>query len=762
MRRLVLIALVASAGGAIVPGVAQADSTLVVGSAPACPGAQFSDLQTAVNFAQSHDTIRICPGTYDVGPAAGTTVPAAGLSGLKIDKALTIIGAGAGKVTIEPTQDLAGTSATDNPRDALGNVITVTNTSPGDTSDFDVNVAISGVTITDGGHRIDAGVAFNNAAGSIEDSTIGPLAGSMPPAGGPQSGWGVVASNNFAVTPQGAFVRDVTVSSDNITGYGAGGVLIDGSESTKPIYFRSGVSTTGTITNNVITGSSDPTLAEQYGVQVNGGARATISGNVISGNLGASAASTSQPGSGVGILLTDADVTSTAVGSTTSFDTAVGGNDLIGNGYGLFNGTADFPAAAASDPDHAFPIDVNGTGTTPSNLPASLNNTALGTTVSYDVPGVALHGATPRAGFYGSAGPVLGGPSTASADGVSESSAGGGDSVITGSAATTAFASPAAPGPVADAPPAVQFGTPSGVPGESLTAGQANELLAVATDDFAISSVTITADGTPLGTLTAAPYRVDWTPPTSLAGAVVPLTATATDESGQVSSATIDVAVVVPPAAPAAAGPVPPATTGGGTPPAGPGAPSGGSPTGHSAAKPSIHLAADLGSAAHPLRRLHFAPRISGGAVSVTYRLDGRVVCRVNRAPFACTAALTGRDPGAHTLTIVVRTAHGTTATLTRRVHIAPLTRGSLTATATATGRDLLVRGSLALPAHVTQHQACDSGRVIVSAAGRRADIRLGATCQFQARLAGVDSGARVRVSFTGNRVLAARSRTIR
>ncbi len=53
------------------------------------------------------------------------------------------------------------------------NVITVTNTTPGDTSDWDVNPTISGVTITNGGFLVDAGIAFNNATGAIIDSRIG-------------------------------------------------------------------------------------------------------------------------------------------------------------------------------------------------------------------------------------------------------------------------------------------------------------------------------------------------------------------------------------------------------------------------------------------------------------------------------------------------------------------------------------------------------------------------------------------------------------
>jgi hypothetical protein len=361
---------------ASLPVAARATSTLIVDDDhQQCPNAGYTSLTAAVQASQSHDTIKICPGTYPVGPSTPTTVPAAGLQGLVIDKTLTILGAGASKVTIEPTQALASASASDNVRDKLGNVVTVQNTSPGSTSDQDVNPTISGVRITDGGFLVDAGIAFNNAAGTVTNSTIGPFTGSPSP----NAGWGVIASNNEAVTPFGAFVRDVSVTGNLITGYGAGGVLIDGSESTQRMYFRSGIATTGTVTGNVITGAADATLPGQVGVQLNAGGRGTIGGNQITGNLGVTAGTASTPGSGVGILLTDADVTSTVPGSTTNFYTSIGSNNINNNGYGIFNGTADFPGGPSPGAPCPCSIYVNGTGFTPTSaqLPASLTNTAM-------------------------------------------------------------------------------------------------------------------------------------------------------------------------------------------------------------------------------------------------------------------------------------------------------------------------------------------------------------------------------------------------
>ena len=783
MRRLAL--LIVLAGSLATAPVALADSTIVVGTAPACPNAQFSDLTTAVTYAQSHDTIRICPGTYTVGPMSATTVPATGLQGLVIDKTLQIIGAGASKVTIEPTQDLAQAgSATDNVRDGLGNVITVTNSSPGDSSDFDVNPVISGVTISDGGHFVDAGIVFNNAAGTVTDSTIGPFAGSTPSSSQPNVGWGVVASNNYAVTPQGAFTRDVTVSNDLITGYGGGGVLVDGSEASKPIYFRSGIAETASVSGNVITGASNAALPQQYGVQVNAGARASIQNNVITGNLGASAGTTASPGSGVGILLTDADTTAQVPGSST-FYTTIGGNDLTGNGYGIFNGTADFPGAFASDANHTLPIEVNGTGHTPSDLP-TLTNTAQGGTVNFDTAGVAVQGATSRANFYGPAGstgasgPVKGGPSAGGVDGVSEATTGASDtdSVVYGAVVKSAYAAPSDPGAVIDAPPTAQWGTPDGSDDATVVGGASNELLVDAFDDFGVSSVDITANGTDLGTMTLPPFETTWTPPASLDGQSVPLVATVTDEDGQVTTATINVMVQAPsPSTGSTGGTGTTGTTGttgstgtsgssgstgstGSTGSQSSTGPTGGGGTTTGAAKPTITFAATFGTKRHPLTSLKLVPTFgTGGAISlsanvveVIYQLDGKLLCATKVAPFACSHALTVPLTGRHTLTLTATSVAGTTVTVSRTVYIRIAPAGMKLSV-----RSGAVHGKLLLPAGVKASQACTSGTVTLSAGKSRTKVKLASTCAFTGPL----KGSKLTAGFSGNGVLAAVSKTL-
>lgn len=606
LRRMTLLAVLALA---VAPAAAHATSTLVVDDdGVQCPDAGFSDLATAITFAQSHDTIQICPGTY-VTPAAG----------LKIDKTLTIAGAGASKVTIEPPAST--TLGNGNYGDATGSVVNVTNTAPGSTSDSDVNPVISGVTILDNGDRVDAGVTFDNAAGTVKASTI--------TLSNAQSGWGVVASNNEAVTPFGAFVRDVTVTGDLITGYAKGGVLVDGSESNKALYFRSGIATTAAITANTITGHAGP--AQQYGVQVNAGARAAISGNAITGNVGTTAGTSTSPGTGVGILLSDADLTSTLLGSPTNYYTKIGGNDLTGNGYGIFNATPDFadgpvtatPPDAPSAPP-AFPYDmyVNGTGFTPTSaqLPATLHNTTMSTATTpidnaYDVAGVAVQGATPSANWYGATtGPLRGQPSGGGVDAISAATTAtnDNDSVIAGTAPSAAYTIPAAPAAVADNAPAASWGTPSG--SGSLVGGQVARLLVKASDDFGVTSVHVTAGGDDLGTLTHAPYAVSYTPGAGLIGQSVTLTAVVTDEAGQVTTTTESVPVVPVPD--------PPARDSGGD----DDTPSGGDPTpgdATTATTPTTDAGTPAPTAPAPVRPALVPAKATAAAVASTARVTG-------------------------------------------------------------------------------------------------------------------------------------------
>ena len=147
-----------------------------------CPGAGYTSIQAAVDAAVALDTIVICDGTYSEGSGA------IGTNGLTITKSLTIKGAGADKVTIQPTAlapDRQIASASPNLRDGVGSIIALNGTPA---APIDVN--ISGVTVSGGGTETllpnstvwngefvngvyaEAGVSFLDAGGSLNASRV--------------------------------------------------------------------------------------------------------------------------------------------------------------------------------------------------------------------------------------------------------------------------------------------------------------------------------------------------------------------------------------------------------------------------------------------------------------------------------------------------------------------------------------------------------------------------------------------------------------
>jgi hypothetical protein len=503
---------------------ASATSTLVVDDDKAqCPNAGYTDLDQAVFSAQSHDKIRICPGDYPVDTATApstTRCPEDSVgtpNGLRINKSLDILGAGAGLVTIHPTRNLGDGQI----RDFKGDVITVCASQPGSTSFQDVNVNISGVTVTDGGFNVDSGVNFYNSNGSISASTVGPFSGSG-------LSWGVAATNGYSVSPAGAFIRTVSLTGDSILGYGAGGVLSDGAKAATPTT-ASGVATTVNVSSSTITGTNDATRASQYGVLVNGGARALVQTSAIANNQA------STPQNGVGVLLMNADTAGNsaippATPTTSQYYTRIGNNNFAGNGYAIFNADATNAGVRQGAP---VQVTAGGTATTGDWYGASTGPlTPFGTPSAPPVEGISGSDATPAASVAPSAN-------------------------FWATSARTIAATPAA---ITDAGPAVAWGSPS--TGDSFVAGQPNDLLVIASDDFGVSSVDVTIAGDPQPTMTLMPYELAYTPPAALIGSTVTLIATATDSAGHTAQASIDVPVMAEPAPPTG---TPPA----GTPPSG-------------------------------------------------------------------------------------------------------------------------------------------------------------------------------------------------
>jgi len=140
--------------GAPAQAAGQPPRTLTVGNCSVGPS--YRTIQSAIDAARPGDTVKICPGTYVEGSGQR------GSNALTITKSLTLAGAGAGQVTIEPRNN-GGQIAEDNPdiRDGTGDIIAVTGT-----SGSPVTVHISGVTVDAAGVYATAGVVFVDAQGS--------------------------------------------------------------------------------------------------------------------------------------------------------------------------------------------------------------------------------------------------------------------------------------------------------------------------------------------------------------------------------------------------------------------------------------------------------------------------------------------------------------------------------------------------------------------------------------------------------------------
>jgi large repetitive protein len=444
-----------------------------------CPNAEFTHIQEAVEYANPWDTIVVCPGVYEESstPLNSSANPVASgeTNGLTITKPVKIIGAGASEVTIKPLQStasLGGSAPT--LRDGGGNVITVSRQSLGSTEYDEDFVDISGVTIESGSTAAEAGVAFFNSSGRIADSIVGPITAANG------NGWGVVETNSLIAEGEGAPERQVTITESTVKGYGAGGVLFDGSKGEAASTTRSGMNQVGYVLGSTIEGSGGSAAVPQVGVAYRTGAHGEITGSAVVENHGST-------GTSYGILAADA-------GALSVEGSLVAGNG--GGGYGLYNANADVSGVSTGDPVIADG-DFWGDG------------------------GAPLTGET-----------VLGPPDQ---EGV------GGPVTVTsplGSSPTV----PAVPALLPDAAPVGEIVDPVG--GEAAEVGVAMEPVVFTEDDYGVKSVSLEADGTPVATIGEAPYAFEWTPTAAELNTSVTLKATVTDSAGQVTTDEVTVPVI--------------------------------------------------------------------------------------------------------------------------------------------------------------------------------------------------------------------------
>jgi len=467
-----------------VPAAAQADTITVDDDKAQCPAATYSSLVSAVAAAEQFDTIKICDGTYPV--PGGATSP-----GLRIDKNLTLRGAGADKVFVQP--DLAGASmaaASPNPRDEYGNVITV---SKRRVELFDVS--ISGLTVRsyrgEDGEGVEGGIALIN----VNDARISHVrVTDLVPATGPgtglygaalaTSGYGIIAANHVEATTNVVSITDSTIS-----GYNRSGVLLDGRllNGANPTATNAG-SLRATIAGTRIAGAGGSPAIAQNGIETVGGPCLRVTGSEIVDN-----GSPAPSADAAGILLRGAD---TSPGCGLIWPSSVTGSTIAGNAYGIANG--------------------------------NLNGTQSSTT-------------------FAASGNWWGDPAGASAGLPRTTGDPVGANVDASGPLAAAIASPAVPGPVADAPPTIAFDLLAD--GAAAHAGTPLAIDAVPADDFGVKSVAYTVDGVPITAFTApdlslrSPYAASWTPTTGDKFTSHTVVATATDSSGQTASVTAQVLV---------------------------------------------------------------------------------------------------------------------------------------------------------------------------------------------------------------------------
>lgn len=464
-----------------------------------CPSADYTSLVDAVAFAAQGDTIRICDGTYEV----------SGPSGLKIEKNLTLQGAGADKVTIQPDGAVPSiAAASPNERDELGNVITVKRRLV-----ELVKVSISGLTVRANGVAAESGIALIDVNEShLEDVRVTGIV----PAGGPGTGdygstlaghgHGVILANTIAAT-----VNDATVRGLAVDGFNKAGVVVDSRSLAGTSEMPNAM--TADLAGVTVTGAGTSATVGQNGIEVWGsGASLKLAGSAITGVAGPSAI----PGSSAALYFRGASAEDSLIGG--SFASA---NTIAGNSFGAWAGTFD--------------------GTT------------------FATPSIDA-----RQNYWGSSnGPSLP-PTLSSGDFVGAGAPSFGAGILYAPFAGTAPPVVTAPGLAADAPPTGRFDALTD--GAVFALGDTVPLDVVATDDFGVREVAFLVDGETVGTTSSFPYELGWTP-TSGDGKVYAVSAVITDSAGQTTTIAASVRIgdapvppVDPPSDGGGGGPVPDVT----------------------------------------------------------------------------------------------------------------------------------------------------------------------------------------------------------
>ncbi len=683
-----------------------------------CPAAQFASIQAAVNAADPGDTVAVCPGRYVEGSGAP------GTNALTITKDLTIRGAGADVVVIQPRRSTPTggqiAEARMDIRNAVGDIVSI----QGGTA-FPITVNISGVTVDGNGVFAEAGIVYLDAQGSLVRNRVTNIVTSISngaddiPGGyrSNQFGFGIAQVTAADSRPAGSKPRTLTIDHTRVERYNKIGILIDGSTGGTLPLAPSGVVNSGVLVGNQVVGrvqcrSFHTPTPPPF---ILGGAGATPVLD-LPGNCDVISATTVGPTFGQdGVRVT--------AGSTLSVtDSTISQNYVNGTGAPLFN-------AATNNANLSLGAGVRLLGAGPSTVVNS-NLTAN----AYGIFNVGLDGATPNttipvkaeSNWWGlkinrdttptakNNGPAI---SPTINPFLLENPVNGAptpDGAGTTSNAVDFFpfrdgnqADPDAgqwpviyaPLPVNDAGPSVDLSTDKA----EFNRGEQVRLKATAADDFGVTSIAF-FDGTELvGQVT---------PPADAANFAIPagalcdsraLSAVATDYLGQTASDIVEIDVVgpneckqVPPGPPDRALP--------------PGPPS----VALTAVPAEIGQAGAMASANPTVDTARGA-----SVVKVDLYLGERLLCTVTTAPYSCPVMPLGREAGAQALRAVVTDSASQTAAADTAVTVARFQATDLSVKVAGKGGKKrlarTVKGTLSLPDRVSPAEGCGSGTVSVT-----------------------------------------------
>jgi len=732
-----------------------------------CPGAPFTSIQAAVDAAAPGDTIAICPGRYVEGSGAP------GSNALSIRKSLTLKGAGADLVVIEPRRSTptGGRIAEGNMdiRNGIGDIVSIAGT-PREP----LTVNLSGVTVDGNGVFAEAGVVYLDAQGKLVRDRVTNIVTSISNTsdallGGYRNnafGYGIAQVTGATQRLPGTPVRELTIDHTRIDRYNKIGILIDSGISegtpprpsgilnrgvligtqvigrvqcktfnspTPPPYVLGGAGATPSLDlpgNCDVVGRTlvGPTFG-QDGIRVVGGSTlsvvdSTIAQNLVNGTAAPTPGATTNNANlslGAGVRLIGAGPSS------------VLNSNVVDNSYGIFNVLLNGTTPNTDSPVFA---ERNWWGLRTNQNVTSNDGPAISPTTNPSIQENPVNG-TPV--------PEGGGTTSNAVDFFPFRNGNQGDP-NTGELPVVY-----APLPVSDFGPTVSLSvdSPSGYDLDEVA-----RLTADAADDFGVTTLTFLDGDSQIGTVTAPANAVDFPIPDNAACGERTLSVVVSDYLGQTASGNVTINVVDP------------KVCGGGDdekPPVDPGPPA-------KPAAPSVTLAApaEIGPGGATVTA---EPRTDGArganVAKVDFFLGERLLCTVTAAPFSCGVLPAGREVGTQALRAVVTDSERQTGAAQASVNVARFAPTVLSVALTKkSGKKKIsgfVKGSLGLPERVSAAEGCASGTVTVNLTrnGRKVvpmtQVPLASDCTYKLKFSVsklAKNSFRAAVRFGGNAVL--------